>query len=98
MIRTFEVYVAIRDRGIDAPAAIGRLARELGRSLSAVEAAVMAPAKEDPLWKGSRPHFGLTPSARVLWQKFPGAAPLTPSPGATQVVVRRKRRASEQGQ
>lgn len=98
MIRTFEVYVAIRDRGIDAPAAIGRLARELGRSLSTVKAAVMAPAKEDPLWKGSRPHFGLTPSARALWRKFPGAPPSPPQPSATQVVVRRKRRTSERSE
>lgn len=71
MLQTLKVYVDIRDRDADQSAAIGRLAALLGRTRSSVEAAVMAPAKDDPMWKGKRPHRGLTNKlAASLWAKY----------------------------
>lgn len=71
ILQTLKVYVDIRDRGADKGAAIGRLAALLDRSRGSIEAAVMAPAKEDPLWRGKRPHRGLTNTqAATLWKKY----------------------------
>ena len=71
ILQTLKVYVDIRDKGVDQGAAIGRLAARLDRSRGSVEAAVLAPAKEDPLWKGPRPHRGLTNKrAAALWEKY----------------------------
>lgn len=71
ILQTLKVYVDIRDRGVDQGAAIGRLVALLGRSRSSILAAVMAPAKEDPLWTGVRPHRGLSNKrAAALWEKY----------------------------
>jgi hypothetical protein len=71
ILQTLKVYVDIRDKGVDKGAAIGRLAALLDRSRGSIEAAVMAPAKEDPLWRGDRPHRGLTNTlAMALWKRF----------------------------
>lgn len=71
ILQTLKVYVDIRDKGVDKGAAIGRLAAILDRSRGSIEAAVMAPAKEDPLWRGARPHRGLTNTrAAALWKRY----------------------------
>lgn len=71
ILQTLKVYIDIRDKGVDQGAAIGRLAALLARSRGSIEAAVLAPAKEDPLWKGVRPHRGLTNKrAAALWKKY----------------------------
>lgn len=71
ILQTLKVYVDIRDKGVDQSAAIGRLHAMLDRSRGSIEAAVLAPAKEDPLWKGKRPHRGLTNTRAVaLWKKY----------------------------
>jgi hypothetical protein len=58
ILQTLKVYVGIRDRGVDQAAAIGRLAAILDRGRESIEAAGLAPAKEDPLWKEKRPYRG----------------------------------------
>src|SRR5438132_12486682 len=76
ILQTLKVYVDIRDRGVDKSAAIGRLAAILDRSRSSIETAVMAPAKEDPLWRGERPYRGLTnTTAAALWKKYSNDLP-----------------------
>jgi hypothetical protein len=76
ILQALKVYVDIRDRDADKGAAFGRLAALLGRSQGSIEAAVMAPAKEDPLWRGKRPHRGLTNTrAAALWKKYSNDLP-----------------------
>ncbi len=71
ILQTLKVYVDIRDRSVDKGAAIGRLTSLLDRRRASIEAAVMAPAKEDPLWRGDRPHRGLTNThAMALWKRY----------------------------
>jgi hypothetical protein len=71
ILQTLKVYVDIRDRGVDQAAAVGRLVALLDRTRASIEAAVLAPAKEDPLWRGKRPHRGLTNKlAAELWKKY----------------------------
>lgn len=69
ILLTFKLYVEIRDDGRDDEAPVKDLARLLDRGVSAVRAAVMAPSKLDPLWKGPR-HYGLSDAARVLWDQY----------------------------
>jgi hypothetical protein len=70
ILQTLKVYVEIRDKNVDRSAAIGRLCQLLGRDKSAVKAAVLAPAKEDPLWQEERPHRGLSLVAQAIWDKY----------------------------
>ncbi len=76
ILQTLKVYVDIRDRGVDKGAAIGRLLAMIDRTRSSIEAAVMAPAKEDPLWQGERPYRGLTNAkAAALWKTWSADLP-----------------------
>jgi hypothetical protein len=71
IVQTLKVYVDIRDRGVDRSAAIGRLAALLDRDKTSIKAAVLAPAKDDPLWRDERPFRGLTNTlAAALWKKY----------------------------
>jgi hypothetical protein len=69
ILLTFKLYVEIRDDQRDDNAPIKDLAKLLDRTESAVRAAVFAPAKDDPLWRGRRPNMGLTPTARAFWDE-----------------------------
>jgi len=71
---TFRLYVEIRDDGRDDKAPVKDLAKLLDRDVSAVRAAVMAPSKVDPLWKGKR-HYGLSDAASALWEEYSGDLP-----------------------
>lgn len=70
ILQTLKVYVEIRDKNVDQAAAIGRLCQLLSRDKASVKAAVLAPAKDDPLWQDARPHRGLNKLAQALWDKY----------------------------
>ncbi len=94
IILALKTYVEIRDNGMDQGAAIGRLANLLGRRREAVEAAVLAPAKEDPDWNNDRPFRGLTnKEARLLWEMYRLDIPgLMTAASLCEKEVRRSRR------
>jgi len=71
ILQALKVYIDIRDKGVDKGAAIGRLSALLDRNRGSIEAAVMAPAKQDPFWRSGRPYLGLTNTrASALWKRY----------------------------
>ena len=75
ILQSLKVYVELRDNHADQSAAIGRLCKLLGRDRTSVKAAVLAPAKLDPLWQEKRPHRGLNAVAQALWDKYQADLP-----------------------
>jgi hypothetical protein len=94
ILQALKVYVEIRDRNVDRSAAIGRLCLLLGRDKTSVKAAVLAPAKDDPLWQDDRPHRGLNQLSQPIWDKYkddlPGLVAAAKEAAAAILAARRK--------
>lgn len=94
ILQALRVYVEIRDRNVDRSAAIGRLCLLLGRDKTSVKAAVLAPAKDDPLWQDDRPHRGLNQVSQAIWDKYkddlPGLIAAAKEGEATLIAARRR--------
>jgi hypothetical protein len=59
----------------------------LDREEGATRAAVMAPGKDDPAWKRTRPSHGLSPTFAALWAEYSADLPRLRSEAKTIEAV-----------